>query len=398
MRVNIRPFSFTTFCAGFGSFSSILLLIILLDEANFSLSEVGFVLTSYSGAILIFSPLWGYLSDRIGQRKIFLIGGYLLFAGASLLYLVANELHEIMMVRALQGIGFAAHPMLTALFTDHFGKEATKRFGSLSGAEAFGWGLGSLVAGFMADQMGIAMAIAWISILPLLSALTVLFKLPEAKMESKTTKSDDDVNPDAKFPKKLFWLYGTIYIRMSAAIALWSMMPIYLKTFVSSKTEIGAITAINMVIQPVFMLLLGKYSEQLGRLRLVIWGIIGTIITFWIYGIAATIFEMLVGQLFIALSWAGIVIGMNTYVMDTAPQGSRGKAFGYLQGSITLAMATGPTLGGTLSQQFINQGFSEFDSIRSMIFVVSVVMMFSLPFVIRLRMKDKKAQKEAISS
>lgn len=397
MKASIRSFSLTTLFAGFGSFSSILLVIILLDEANFSLSEVGIVLTSYSGAILIFSPLWGYLSDKIGQRKIFLIGGYLLFAAASLLYLVANELHELMMVRALQGVGYAAHPMLTALFTDHFGKQAQRRFGSLSGAEAFGWGTGSLVAGFMADQMGIAMAIAWIAILPAMSALLVLFKLPEAKMEPKAPKSEIK-DPNARFPKKLFWLYGTIYIRMTAAIALWSMMPIYLKTFVESKTGIGAITAINMVIQPVFMLLLGKYSEQLGRLRLVIWGIVGTVITFWIYGIAGSIIEMLVGQLFIALSWAGIVIGMNTYVMDTAPQGSRGKAFGYLQGSITLAMATGPTMGGMLSQYFINQGFTEFDSIRSMIFVVSIVMLFSLPFVIRLRMKDKKTQQEAATS
>src|SRR5437868_1615539 len=50
---------------------------------------VGLVYSSYSLAQLVFSPLWGSLSDRIGRRPIMMIStfgaclGYLLFAFSS---------------------------------------------------------------------------------------------------------------------------------------------------------------------------------------------------------------------------------------------------------------------------------------------------------------------------
>jgi MFS family permease len=254
----------------------------------------------------------------------------------------------------------------------------------LSGSEAFGWGLGGLVAGILADTIGIREGFAWLVFLPLISMAFVAWKLPEAEVETPQT---DKPQTRPQFPKKLFYLYGTVFIRMSSAIALWSLMPIYLQQFVKELTWVGAITAANMLIQPLFMVLIGKHAERLGRLRLVIWGIIGTVVTFWLYGSAPNLIPILIGQATISLSWAAIMIGMNTYIMTTAPQGTRGKAFGYLTGSITSAMAIGPLLGTSLADAF---------SIRGMIFIVSMLMLFSLPFVIYLRMKDQLANQSQL--
>ncbi len=83
----------------------------------------------------------------------------------------------------------------------------------------------------------------------------------------------------------------------------------------------------------------------------------------------------------IAAAWSAIFIGLNLYIMDAAPPGSRGRAFGYLQSSMTGAAALGPLLGGTLSDAL---------SIQGMIWVVAALMATSLPFLLRLRAIDAR--------
>jgi len=380
---SVRDFSVSAFFTGFGSFSFMLLLPIRVEQLGFDRIAIGMVLSSYAVAVLLFSPLWGYFSDRSGRRKPFLILGYLIFSGGSLLLITAQTIPELMAFRFLQGVGFAAHPMLVALFTDHFGSEATRRFGTLSGLEALGWGIGSLTAGFLADQLSIQVAFATAAMWPLVSAALVYGRLPESRPETRqTSPTPTGAAPPEAFPKKLFFLYGTVFVRMSSAIALWSMLPLYLMMFVENLTQAGAVNAVNMLMQPLFMIWLGKYAEPLGRLRLVMWGIFGTVLTFWLYASAAQVWQILLGQITISLSWAAIVIGMNTYVMATASKHVRGKAFGYLTSSIMIAMAVGPMLGSTLAAAL---------SIRGMIFIVSLLMLPSLPLLIRLRMLDQRA-------
>lgn len=378
----MRDFGWATFFAGFGSFSFMLLIPVTVARGGFDRITIGLVLSSYAVAVLIFGPLWGALSDRLGRRRPILVLGYLIFAGASLLFVVADSVLQFMAFRFLQGVGYAAHPMLTALFSDHFGRDAARRFGALSGAEALGWGMGSLWAGLLAEQVGIRGAFAVAALLPLLSAGIVWVRLPRGQPRSPRAA----VAPAAAFPRKLFYLYGTIFVRMSAAIALWSMLPVFLLMFVDSLALVGAVNAVNMLLQPLFMYWLGRNADRLGRLRLVIWGILGSVVTFWLYASAGGLAQILVGQVTISLSWAAMVIGMNTYVMTTAPAGVRGRAFGLLTSSITLAQALGPLLGGVLAETY---------TIRGMIVIVSVLMLLSLPLIVRLRARDRRAAQQA---
>ncbi|MBI3459941.1 MFS transporter, partial [Candidatus Acetothermia bacterium] len=84
MRYEFR-FAIATLLSGL-SFAVLALIIPLLShEMKLSLTENSFLLGIFSLAIILFSPLWGTLSDRWRQRKPFLVIGTLVFALASLL-------------------------------------------------------------------------------------------------------------------------------------------------------------------------------------------------------------------------------------------------------------------------------------------------------------------------
>src|SRR5574337_584458 len=203
MRGPALHFGLTVFSAGFGSYSFILLIpILVVDQSGYSFAQLALVLTSYSLAVILFGPLWGYLSDKSKRRRPFLILGYCLFSLAGVLYIFADNLPAYMLLRFVQGIGMAAHPMLTALFSDYFGAEASKRFASYSAVESVGWGLGGVTAGVLAEQWGIQVTFLIASFFPLLSAGLAYFKLPRRVPESQYS---EEASPQNKVPRKLFF-------------------------------------------------------------------------------------------------------------------------------------------------------------------------------------------------
>ena len=67
---------------------------------------ISWVLTSYIIASAVAMPITGWLADRVGSRRLFLIS-VTLFVGASMLCGLAQNLEEMVLFRALQGVGGA---------------------------------------------------------------------------------------------------------------------------------------------------------------------------------------------------------------------------------------------------------------------------------------------------
>jgi DHA2 family multidrug resistance protein len=80
--------------------------------------QITWVLTSYIVSAAIMTPLSGWLADRIGRKRVFLIsiGG---FTVASMLCGIADSLPEIVLFRVLQGVfGAALIPLSQAVLLD----------------------------------------------------------------------------------------------------------------------------------------------------------------------------------------------------------------------------------------------------------------------------------------
>lgn len=69
--------------------------------------SISWVLTSYIIASAMATPVTGWLSDRLGMRRLFLVS-VALFVGASILCGLASNLAQMVLFRVLQGIGGAA--------------------------------------------------------------------------------------------------------------------------------------------------------------------------------------------------------------------------------------------------------------------------------------------------
>ncbi len=118
-----------------------------------SQADLSWVVTGYTLTFGGFLLLGGKLADRLGRRKVFLLGA-VLFAVASLLGGLAGNLPLLIAARLVQGLGGAlmspaALSLITVVFEE--GKERNKALGIWAAITAGGAALGLILGGVLTE-------------------------------------------------------------------------------------------------------------------------------------------------------------------------------------------------------------------------------------------------------
>ncbi len=122
----------------------------LAESFGASATVLGVLLTCYSGMQVLFAPLWGRISDRVGRRPVMLIT----IAGTSLALLAlgfAPSLFWLFAARLLGGLFSANISVATAYVSDLTeGPERTRWMGLIGAAFGIGFILGPAIGGLLA--------------------------------------------------------------------------------------------------------------------------------------------------------------------------------------------------------------------------------------------------------
>jgi len=111
--------------------------------------------TSFSLAATVTLPIYGRISDVIGRRPV-LLGGIVAFTAASVLAGLSQSMMQLVLFRALQGIGGGALISMTwAAIGDIFAPRERGKYQGLTGA-VFGVSsvIGPVVGGLLTDTLG----------------------------------------------------------------------------------------------------------------------------------------------------------------------------------------------------------------------------------------------------
>ncbi len=123
------------------------------SDLHFSAGNLAWVINSYTLLFGGFLLLGGRAADLFGRKRLFLIG-IVVFSAASLLDGLARSQGELIVFRALQGLGAAlvspaALSIIMTTFPD--GPERTRALGVWGGIAAGGAGFGLLLGGILTD-------------------------------------------------------------------------------------------------------------------------------------------------------------------------------------------------------------------------------------------------------
>ncbi|HJQ42589.1 MAG TPA: MFS transporter [Jatrophihabitantaceae bacterium] len=262
-----------------------------------SFGALQWVLNAYTLALASLILLGGSLGDRLGRRRIFILGT-VWFAIASLLCAVAPNEQMLIAARALQGVGGALlTPGSLALISATFVKDdRAAAVGAWSGLSGVSTALGPLLGGWLVDDFSWRWAFA--INLPLAFAVVVLAIrcIPETRAERRPPHMD---------------LLGTVLV--ATALGLLTYGTTQAGTDGWSGMPIGFVVA-GVVLGTLFVLAERREREPLVPLELFRdRTFTGTnIMTLFTYAALAAVFFLLVLYLQIVAGYGALEAGLST--------------------------------------------------------------------------------------
>jgi MFS family permease len=158
----------------------------LMAAWHFSKPEAGLIATSSLLAAAMGGWASGILSDRHGRVRV-LTGSIIWFTAFSIIAGCTNSYHELLVVRALQGLGFGAEWAVGAALMAEVINPAHrgKALGLVQSGFSVGWALAAVITGLLLAYLPSSIAwrsAFWVGVVPALIVLVIRRFIPEPEM------------------------------------------------------------------------------------------------------------------------------------------------------------------------------------------------------------------------
>lgn len=321
--------------------------------------QLGLIISGFTISQFLVQPFFGGLSDRFG-RKPFMLGGMVCYSLVALLYIFAESLIQVFLVRLLHGVAAGMiWPALAAFVIDQSPLEKRGEIiGILSAIEMLGFAIGPFLGGLLYGWGGMDLPFWGCTLLAFTSALMIWSFI----------KEDNSFAPQNLINWKERYGFSSLRILDVRLLCLIG----FAEAFVwGTIITVLPVMAANLGIPPerigwlftsyflVFIFLqrpVGKWSDREGRKKPILLGmVIYTVAVILLY-FGGSLFYLL---LILALAGAGLGIyspSARVAIADLSSAQVRGANMGIFFTTRMGGFFWGPNVAGLLADRF-GQGF-----------------------------------------
>jgi DHA1 family tetracycline resistance protein-like MFS transporter len=139
-----------------------------------------------------------------------------------------------------------------------------------------------------------------------------------------------------------------VFVQMVGSGMILPLLPIYAKDqFGLSPTAISLLVSSFFAAQFIAGPILGRWSDRIGRVPVLIVSQVGTVIAFLAFGFAGAAWVLFASRIFDGLTGGNVVVA-QAYITDITPEDKRAQALGLIGAMFGLGFIIGPVLGGLL--------------------------------------------------
>lgn len=326
-------------------------------------AQIGWIASASTIPGILVSYIAGDLADRFGYKKI-LVGSLLIFASAPFFYLLVQNPLGLGTVRFYHGFATAAFgPVAMATIAAFSNKNIGQNLSLYSSATIIGRALAPAVGGIMYEEGGYVSVylIAGVAGILALAAAVWFFRKPREVEDKAATQTKKDEAEKVPFFKKLWvllryrplLLVGILDACSYFAYGAFEMIfPLYAKQFGMSTGEIGFLLGIQLVGIILFKPLFGRASDRLGRLPMMVTGLLTCTLSFFLLAVLKSTFAIIPLILTYGLGFALITASTSALAADVARKGQLGASLGVLSTLMDVGQTFGPPAIGALSDAY----------------------------------------------
>jgi len=323
-------------------------------------------------ARLIGGPLWGWLSDRVGRKKMFVRA---LFATAltTLLMAFIQSPWQLTIALVVQGLAGGFSPAAIALASVSVPDARLKSTLSLvSTGQYLGSALGPALGAFLIPALGYRGAIAGSALVVFAVTLTVAWMIPADNVESRGHEERPPQRPGGQATEKpamaSFRVSGQLAIAIAIYFVLFALNSFrFISTSLALKQiESGDVTkftgvafALSGVASVAGIALVSSRLLRERRLRSVlVWATLSMAAAYFIQAASATAWLFMGAFCLVALLNAAMFPATNTLIAMNTNRSRRGTAFGLASGAQALAFMAGPATAALFAATSLQAGFA----------------------------------------
>ena len=342
--------------------------------------ELGLLVASYAVMRLIFGPIWGGLSDRVGRKPILLIG-ILGYAVAMVWFGLANTLWMLFAARILSGVLSSATAPTTMAFIGDSTPEDERGggMGLLGAAGGIGTIVGPALGGFLAgDSLSTPFFIAaGLSVLSLVLAIIFLPESLPAEMRQSSQKKENLIDLKSwgeAINSPIGILLLLTFISTSGLMIFANVFGLYaLEKFDFGPDDVGVMMMVLGLVSAIAQgVLAGPLTKRLGDELVTKVGLFAAAIGFGLMLLANTYVTILLATAFFALTVALQVPALTSLTSRraTVPQGI---AMGLSNSFVSMGRIVGPLFGGYIFDINILLPYISGSAVMVIAFIVSLI-------------------------
>ena len=301
------------------------------------------------------SSLWGWLGDRYG-RKAMLMRALIGFAVSTLLMAFARTVHQLFVLRLLQGgvAGFIA-ATLAIVSTATPRKYMGFAMGVLQTSLTTGAIIGPFFGGLLADQIGYRHIFFITGSLGVLAAILVFFLVHENEHPGKSKSAGGWIS-NYRFvftSPTLLVIFATSLLIQFAIMSIQPVLSLFVEalwfTTNNLATIAGAVFAVTGFASLLSAPYWGKKADRLGYKRALFVTLLGAGITFIPQALARRVYQLIFLRFIHGLFSGGVLPALNTLTTLNVPEERRGGVLGIARSGLLLGSVLGPISGGYLA-------------------------------------------------
>ncbi len=318
---------------------------LMIEELGGTIADATLFFSVETFAYILFAPLWGVVSDRLGRRKALIVIGFLVSAAIYAYYGVVDSINLLLALRFVQGaFTVMGWSLVMAHVMDQPEIGSRGRYMGLMGASLiFGVALGAPVGGYVTRWLG---ARAPLTVAAVLFGLLTLAAL--LLRESRQTREGArlyEIAAALRSEPRLLLPYGVHFIDRLAVGLFVVIFPLYLDFQGAADAAVrGRYLSGFLVPFALLQFFTGRWTERIGPAKPLIWGSFFYGLLLATVGITPLRY---LGFLMVGLGVLASVMFPPAIVLTSqlSDQRTRGSAVGGFNLAGSLGFAIGPILG-----------------------------------------------------
>ena len=321
--------AFITFINRAGTMVLPFLTLYLTKHLGFSLSQVGWIMTSFGVGSFLGSWLGGKLTDKIGYYRVMfwslLLTGFL-FIG---LQYVTTFWGFVVGVFLTMTIADTFRPAIFVSLNAYSKPEnQTRSLTLIRLAINLGFSFGPFLGGLIIAMLGYQ-SLFWVDGLTCILAILLFRTVLKNKEFIKKAKKIEETNPISSiFKDKAYWLFLVIVFLMGFTfMQLFSTMPLYYKDIHGlTEVQIGLLMSLNggLIFLTEMPLIHKLEQSSINKINIIVWSLVLFALSFFVLNISGWVGLLVISMIIITVAEMLAFPFSNAFAMTRAVKGKEG--------------------------------------------------------------------------